>query len=137
MSAFEWVALGGLASAAMAMLTITQTKERVTWPAWLLPATIVLPVAGLTAYSITQQGSTAFWPLYTESWWGMQLWFDRLVTVTIAFFLIQNRARAAGMKSEIWVLLTIFTGSLGLLLMVAQMTYLERRQSLRSPAQRE
>lgn len=136
MSVFEWIALGGLASAAMAMLTITQTKERVAWPAWLLPAAILLPVVGLTALSISQEGSTGFWPLYTESWWGMQLWFDRLVTVTIAFFLIQNRARAAGMKSEIWVLLTIFTGSPGLLLMVAQMAYLERKQS-RQQAQRE
>lgn len=58
----------------------------------------------------------------------MQIWYDRLLSVTVAFFLLQNRARAVGMKSEVWVLLVIFTGSIGLLSMLAQTLYYERKQ---------
>ncbi|WP_395661680.1 hypothetical protein [Aestuariivirga sp.] len=64
------------------------------------------------------------------SHWGVQVWFDRLLSVTIAFFLLQNRARAVGMKSEVWVLVVIFTGSIGLMLMLAQTVHLERKTSL-------
>jgi hypothetical protein len=61
--------------------------------------------------------------------WGIQIWYDRLASVTAAFFLLQNRARAAGMKSEVWVLVVIFTGSLGLLTMLARTLKLERQQA--------
>jgi hypothetical protein len=53
--------------------------------------------------------------------------------VTAAFFLLQNRARAVGMKSEVWVIIVIFTGSIGLLLMLAQTIYLERKGPRRTP----
>jgi hypothetical protein len=58
---------------------------------------------------------------------GLQVWFDRLIGVTAAFYLLQNRARAAGMKSEVCVLVVIATGSIGLLLMLARTLHLERR----------
>ena len=93
------VAFSGYALAAIIMLLVTQTKERVAWPGWLVPG----------------------------SFWGVQLWYDFLISLTAAFFLLQNRARAAGMKSEIWVLLVIFTGSIGLMLMLARTLYLERK----------
>jgi hypothetical protein len=47
--------------------------------------------------------------------------------VTAAFYLLQNRARAAGMKSEVWVIVVIATGSIGLLLMLARTLQLERQ----------
>jgi hypothetical protein len=123
----ELLALAALAVAVVAMLLITQTKQRVTWPGWLVPVAAFVPLAAWTTYAILNEGLSAFWPIYTNSLWGVQLWCDRVVTVTVAFYLLQNRARAAGMKSEVWVLLVIFTGSLGLLPMLAQMLYLERK----------
>lgn len=129
MTIAEWAALGGFAAAAMAMLLITQTKERVAWPAWLVPALVVVPFAALTAYAIVTEGLFGFWPLLTGSPWGLQVWFDLLLCVTAAFFLLQNRARAAGMKSEVWVLAVMTTGAIGLLLMLARTVYLERQQA--------
>jgi hypothetical protein len=129
MPAFQWIAMLGLGLAALGMLLVTQSKERVSWPAWLVPAVILVPFAGLAVFALRSQGLPALWETYTGSWWGLLAWFDRLVGVAVAFFLIQNRARAAGLKSEVWVLLVICTGSLGLLLMLAMTLYWERRRA--------
>jgi hypothetical protein len=129
MPGFQLIAFLGLAFAALAMLLITQTKDRVAWPAWLVPAVVVVPFAGWTVLAMVQEGPYAFWHIYTGSLWGIQVWYDRLFSVTVAFFLLQNRARAAGMKSEVWVLAVIVTGSMGLLLMLARTVYLERKQA--------
>jgi hypothetical protein len=123
------VALAGFAVAVVAMLLVTQTKERVSWPAWLVPAVVLVPFTAWTGVSILEEGLSGFWPVLMGSYWGVQIWFDRLLSVTIAFFLLQNRARAVGLKSEVWVIVVIFTGSIGLLLMLAQTVYLERKAS--------
>lgn len=129
MPLFEFIAIAGLAVAAGVMLLITQTKHRVTWPGWVVPALAAIPLAAWTLYAFVAEGHAAFWPVPSSSVWGLQIWYDRLMSVTAAFFLLQNRARAAGMKSEVWVILVIFTGSLGLLVMLARTLQLERRQA--------
>ena len=121
------MAIAGLAVAAFAMLLVTQSKERVTWPAWLVPAVVVVPFAAWTGFAIVEEGLAGLLAMLTGSHWGLQVWFDRLMAVAAAFFLLQNRARAAGMKSEVWVLVVIFTGSIGLFLMLARTIYRERK----------
>jgi hypothetical protein len=133
MSDYEWVALAGFAFAAIVMLLITQTKERVSWPGWFLPAFIGVAFAAWTASTIGEQGLAAYSAVFLDSRWGLQVWLDRLLSVTAAFFLLQNRARAAGMKSEVWVLVIIFTSSIGLLLMLARTLQLERAAAIREP----
>lgn len=128
MDAHGLIALAGFAIAVVAMLLVTQTKDRVAWPAWLLPVAVVVPFTALTTVTILEEGVFGFWPLVVESRWGLQVWYDLLMSLTAAFFLLQNRARAAGMKSEVWVLVVIATGSIGLFLMLARTVYLERRQ---------
>jgi len=112
------------------MLLVTQTKKRVSWPAWLVPAVVVVPFAVWTGLAIVEEGPLGFLPMLMGSHWGLQVWFDRLMSVTAAFFLLQNRARAAGIKSEVWVLVVIFTGSIGLFLMLARTVYLERKTAV-------
>ena len=131
MSPFELIALAGFAIAAVAMLLITQTKERVSAPAWLVPVVIVVPFAVWTGIAIAEEGLFGFVPMLAESHWGLQVWLDRLMCLTAAFFLLQNRARASGMKSEVWVLAVIFTGSIGLFLMLARTVYLERKTAIK------
>lgn len=130
MSPFALLALAGFAVAAGTMLLVTQTKERVAWPAWLVPAVVVVPFTAWTGLAIAEEGLVGFSSMITGSHWGLQLWFDRLMSVTAAFYLLQNRARAAGMTSEVWVLAVIFTGSIGLVLMLARMAYVERKTSV-------
>lgn len=130
MSHAELIALAGFVIAAFAMLVVTQNKARVAWPAWLLPVVAVVPFALWTKLAVVEEGLFGFLPMLMGSHWGLQVWFDRLMSVTAAFFLLQNRARAAGMKSEVWVLAVIFTGSIGLLLMLARTVYLERKAAV-------
>jgi hypothetical protein len=127
MSMSEGIALAGFAVAAVVMLLVTQTKERVSWPVWLVPAVVAALLALGTGVAIAEEGLFGFWPMLTASPWGLQLWSDRLASVTAAFFLLQNRARAAGMKSEVWVLVVIAAGGVGLLAMLARTVFLERR----------
>ena len=127
MSHSELIALAGFAVAAVAMLLVTQTKERISAPAWLIPAVVAVPFVALTGLAVVQEGLPGILPVIAGGPWGLQVWFDRLMSVTAAFFLLQNRARAAGMKSEVWVLAVIFTGSIGLVLMLARTLHLERK----------
>jgi hypothetical protein len=126
MSETQIIALACYAMAAMVMLLVTQTKARVSWPGWLVPMSFAAPAVAWTCFAIAEQGLSGFWPVVTGSAWGLQLWFDRLLCVSAAFFLLQNRARAIGMKSEVWVLVIIFSGGIGLMLMLARTVYLER-----------
>jgi hypothetical protein len=125
------VALAGFAVAVGARLLVTQIKERVSWPAWLVPVAVVVPFTAWTAFAISEEGHFGFWPVLMDSHWGGQVWFDRLMSTTAAFFLLQNRSRAIGMKSEVWVLAVIFTGSIGLMLMLAQIVHLEHKASMK------
>jgi hypothetical protein len=127
MSMSEWTALAGFAVAAGVMLLVTQTKARVSWPGWLVPATIAALLAVGAGLTVAEAGLFGLRPLLTASPWGLQLWVDRLACLTAAFFLLQNRARAAGVKSEVWVLVVIVTGGIGLLAMLARTVQLERR----------
>lgn len=126
------IAFAGLAVAAFVMLLVTQTKHRLAWRTWLVPAVAAVPLAAWTALALVREGYAAFWPTAAGSLWGVQLWYDRLMSVTVAFFLLQNRARAAGMRSEVWVIAVIVTGSMGLLTMLSRMLQLERRHAERS-----
>ena len=119
------------------MLLVTQTKERVAWPAWLVPVAVAVPAAAWTGFAVIEDGLPGFRSVFADSRWGLQVWLDRLMSVTAAFFLLQNRARAAGMKSEVWVLAVICTGGIGLLLMLSRTVYLERRAFERKGLDRE
>ena len=123
----EILALAAVAVAAIIILLVTQSKHRAAWPAWVVPAILVVPLAVITVPAIAQGGILGFWANHTTSWWGLQVWTDLVMAVAAAFFLLQNRARAAGMKSEVWVILVLATGSIGLFLMLARTLYLERR----------
>ena len=130
MSHIELIALAGFAVAAVAMLLVTQTKARVSWPGWIVPAAVAAFAVGLAGAALAADGVAGFWPVVTGSQWGLQVWLDRLMCGAAGFFLLQNRARAIGMKSEVWVLAVIFTGGIGLLAMLARTVYLERLAAL-------
>ena len=137
MPQYQLLAFVGLAVAAIVMLLITQTKGRIAWPGWTVPVVFVVPFVGWTVLAILVEGPDALWPMLTGSMWGLHVWYDRLLSVTAAFFLLQNRARAAGMKSEVWVLMVVFTGSIGLLLMLARTLFREQKLAALPTSQRK
>lgn len=131
MPEFQLIAVAGMLAFIVAALFVTQSKEPVAWPAWLVPAVIVLPVAAWSVVAILQEGPFGFLASQTDSLWGMLVWYNLLLAQGAAFFLLQNRSRAAGMKSEIWVLAVALTAGVGLFVMLAVTLYLEREQRRR------
>jgi hypothetical protein len=124
---FPTIAIGGMLLFIVSALLITQSRKPVAWTAWLVPVLLVLPVTAWSVFAILREGPFGFLASQTASLWGMLVWFNLLLAQGAAFFLLQNRARAAGMKSEVWVLAVALTAGVGLMAMLATTLYLDRR----------
>lgn len=80
--------------------------------------------------TLWQDGLLQFWLNHTSNtsnFSGNQVWFDLLLSVTVAFYLIAPRARAVGMRMVPWGVAVLASASIALLPMVARLIWLERR----------
>jgi len=118
------LALGGLAAALAAIGWVLARRESVGSAA--LAAALAGGFAAFTAVTIFADGVMPLIANHTTNLWGVQVWWDLLISVTIALFLIAPRARAAGMNLPLWVLFVATTASIGLLAMCARLFWLER-----------
>lgn len=94
---------------------------------WVLPAAIGIAFTGVTLYVVVAEGLMQFWYNHVANWAGNQVWFDLLLAVSIAFYLIAPRARAVGMRLLPWGMAVVATASVALLPMLARLLWLERR----------
>lgn len=81
--------------------------------------------SGYTAIQIWQEGVVMFFTNHSQNLTGIQVWWDLIMCVVIAFFFIAPRARKAGMNVLPWALLVGSTASIGLLAMCARLFWLE------------
>lgn len=126
MSSFEILALVGLAVALLAVFHILSTRPTVGNAA--IAAALAGAFGAFTAVTITNEGVLQVWTNHTNNLWGVQVWWDLLLAVTLALFLIAPRARQVGMNVPLWTLLVVATASIGLLAMAARLFWLERQQ---------
>jgi hypothetical protein len=96
---------------------------------WRVPLVIGLVFALFSVVTVLEEGLIQFWINHTTTFAGNQVWFDLLIAVAIAFYLIAPRARAVGMPLLPWALAVIATASIALLPMLARLLWLERRAS--------
>ncbi|MEL6529711.1 MAG: hypothetical protein AAGK01_01895 [Pseudomonadota bacterium] len=89
--------------------------------------------AGYTGVQIWSEGVVMFLTNHSANMTGIQVWWDLVMSVLIAFFFILPRARAAGMNVIPWAILVSATASIGLLAMCARLFWLEN-QSEAAPA---
>lgn len=85
--------------------------------------------AGFAAYTAVTIWSEGFMPViinHTVNLWGVQVWYDLLMAVSIALLFVVPRARKAGMMVPLWVLFVGATASIGLMAMVARLFWLEQ-----------
>lgn len=85
---------------------------------------------GFSAYTAVTIASEGVMPVlfnHTSNLWGVQVWWDLLIALTIALFLIAPRARAQGMNVPLWTLFIVATASIALLAMCARLFWLERQ----------
>jgi len=83
--------------------------------------------AGYTAVQIGQEGVVEFFTNHSEDMTGIQVWWDLVMCVIIAFFFILPRAQKQGMNILPWALFVMSTASIGLLAMCARLFWLEKK----------
>lgn len=124
MSAFEYLSLGGLLAALLAVAHILLRGPTI--GSSLIAAMLSGAFAGFTAVTIASEGVILVWTNHTSNLWGVQVWWDLLFAIGIGLFLIAPRARAVGMNMPLWTLFVVSTASIGLLAMCARLFVLER-----------
>ncbi|UOR14491.1 hypothetical protein [Qipengyuania aquimaris] len=125
MSPFVILFLAGLAAALAAMIYIVVSQAKVGSAA--LAAALSGGFGAFTAITILYEGVLPVWLNHTQNLWGVQVWWDLLISLTVALFFVLPRARAAGMSIFPWLLFVVCTASIGLLAMVARLFWLEKR----------
>ncbi len=87
--------------------------------------------AGFAAFSAVTVATEGVLPVvlnHTANLWGVQVWWDLLFSLSVAFFFVLPRARAQGMNLTVWTVFVLATASIGLLAMVARLFWLEQAQ---------
>ncbi|MFU7529556.1 hypothetical protein [Qipengyuania sp. ASV99] len=132
MTPTEILTIAGLA-AGIAALVWVLVSNRITGNA-MLAAMLSAGFAAFTAVQIWQDGIVMFWTNHTANLTGVQVWWDLIMCVTIALFLIAPRARKAGMNVLPWALFVACTASIGLLAMCARLFWLEKAAAEKTAA---
>lgn len=83
--------------------------------------------AAFTAVTVATEGVMPVIANHASNLWGVQVWYDLLISVSIALLFVTPRARQAGMNVPLWVIAVGLTASIALLAMVARLFWLERQ----------
>ena len=108
----------------LAVAAMRHPERRPKW-LWRLPAALCAGFLAFSLFAVGIEGSFGFWPEHTRNLWGNQIWFDLLLAVGIAWFLIVPPARKLGMHLPLWLLLIVTTGCIGFTAMLARLLYLQ------------
>lgn len=95
----------------------------------LLAGALAAGFAAFTAVTIAAEGVIPVVLNHTGNLWGVQVWWDLLFSLSVAFFLILPRARAVGMTLMPWTIFVLATASIGLLAMAARLFWLENARN--------
>jgi hypothetical protein len=117
------LALGGLLFAGAAILAMAARPGA--RGSALLAASLAAGFAAFSAVTIAAEGVFPVILNHTSNLWGVQVWWDLLFSLSVAFFFVLPRARAQGMNLGLWTALVLATASIGLLAMVARLFWLE------------
>lgn len=127
MSPTEILFIAGIAGGLVAFASILARHQKT--GSALMAAMLGAGFAGYTTIQLWQEGPVMFWVNHSQNLTGIQVWWDLIAAVLIAFFFIAPRARAVGMNVALWGLFVISTASIGLLAMCARLFYLECAQA--------
>lgn len=107
------------------MLYIATNREKVGNP--MLAAVLSVAFGLFTVFTIAREGLEQVVFNHNLNFWGTQVWYDLVMSVSIALFFVVPRARAQGMNILPWVIFVAATASIGLLAMIARLFWLERQ----------
>ena len=124
MTAFQILALAGaiIVLPIIVYLALSQKpKESV-----LIAACLSAGFGAYTAVTIWAEGFTPLIANHSMNLWGIQVWYDLLMSVGVALLFVIPRARKVGMNIPLWVLFVGSTASIGLMAMIARLFWLEQ-----------
>lgn len=98
---------------------------------WLFPAALSAAFLVFSAMAVVREGPLGFWDVHVKGLWGNQVWFDLLLAAGVGWSSMWPQARAVGMRPLPWLLLVVLTGSVGLLAVLARLSYLEQQRNAR------
>lgn len=124
--------VGGLAATLVAVGWVLARPQTVGSSA--IAAAVCGGFAAYSGVTIWAEGLMPVLVNHTSNLWGVQVWWDLLISLTVALFLVAPRARAAGMSIPLWTVLIVATASIGLLAMVARLFWLEHQASAKPAA---
>lgn len=108
-------------------LTIISKNGASSKNAWLFPAMLCAVFASFSIWTIAVEGPLGFWPNHIKNLWGNQVWFDLLIAIGIALYLLAPKARTLGMRLPLWLIFICGTGSIGVLAMLSRYLYLQEK----------
>lgn len=95
---------------------------------WQAAALLSAVFAAYSVATVAEEGLWGFYENHSQNLWGLQVFLDLLFAVSVAWFLLLPRARAAGMGlPALWFALVCATGSIGLFAALSRLLYLEQR----------
>ena len=127
MSAFEILVTAGILFTVAAFIHIVVNKPII--GSTFVAAVVCAAFAGFTTVTVFSEGLVPVWGNHTANLWGVQVWWDLLISVSLALLLVVPRASKVGMNILPWALFVAATASIGLLAMVARLFWLERNQA--------
>ncbi|NTY02411.1 hypothetical protein [Deinococcus sp. JMULE3] len=125
-----WITVAPLVAGALTLLfavTLALSRRTDAPGPWVVPATLAALFFGFSFYAGIHEGATGFWPEHVRNLWGNQIWFDLLLAASVALYLLIPKARALGINPLPWAVLSIATGSIGLLAFLAFVLWKQSR----------
>jgi hypothetical protein len=107
-------------------LVLLSTQERS--PGWKWPAGLAVVFCVGTLWTVMREGLFGFWYDSTQSLWDNQIWVDLVLAFGISLAALAPMARAQGLRIWPWALLTLCSGSIGILALYARILYLRDRK---------
>ncbi len=92
---------------------------------WPIALTVCVAFAAFTAWVIAHAGFGGLFALYEVNAWTVQLTADLVCALVAGLVFVAPRARRAGVGMAPFVVLTVLTGSIGFLALVARVLYRE------------
>ncbi|MFZ9395926.1 MAG: hypothetical protein ACO25F_07700 [Erythrobacter sp.] len=123
-TSYEILFIAGAVAALVVLGLVAFTKRPLDHAA--MAAALLGGFAGLSAVTIWAEGPLGFVANHSANLWGVQVWYDLVIALSVALVFVAPRARAVGMRVPLYVIATGLLGSIGLLAMVARLFWLER-----------
>lgn len=124
LTAYEILFFAG-AAAVVPLIVYLATSKKYAESA-VIAAALGAGFAAFTAVTIWAEGIMPVYLNHSTNLWGVQVWYDLLISVVTALLFVVPRARKQAMNVPLWVLLVGATASIGLLAMVARLFWLEQ-----------